>query len=159
LHRSMIIAALAVCLVIPAGSVARADTSAQARKQIQANYNSQNAAMARKDLKGTLAHTDPAFVGKGLTGDPQTYKMRVASLPHLFQITKSVRITSRIQKIVLHGDTADVQVQANTMVTVVDPKTGKVRKHLTFDTIEDRWVKRPRGWMLLRTQVLTMSQG
>ena len=157
MKKSLLPTAMAVCALSLIGPLAHADPASQARQQIQADYDSQNAAMGRKDGPGALAHVDHAFVGSGPMSKPESYQQRVQAQTQMFAQAQTIHITTHIQKFALHGANADVQIADRAAVTIADPKTGKAVKLTFLYTVADKWVKRPTGWMLLSSRQLAMK--
>ncbi len=143
---------LVLCFCPHFSPAAWADPAAQARKQIQAAYNSQNAAMSRKDMKGATAHIDPAYVGRGKDGTTQSYKGRISGLPQLFAQVKTIGIRTTIQKFKMAGPTtALVEAVSRMTLGADDPTTHKPASASFVYMVHDKWTKRPKGWMLIQT--------
>ncbi len=153
----LILAGLTVCSLSLVSSTAHADPTSQARQQIQAHYNSQDAALARKNVQGAVAYTDPAYIGTGIKVEAQTYEDRVTELPRMFSMVKSIHLSHHIDQLVLHGNTAAVHVRTQQTLTATDPKTNHVRSVTVQGTLSDTWVKHVNTWMLLRSRILAIK--
>ncbi|HZO87155.1 MAG TPA: nuclear transport factor 2 family protein [Chthonomonadaceae bacterium] len=133
--------------------LATADATADARKAIQTAYNQANAAMARKDVNGGLAHFAPDFEAVTRNGK----KIMLPQIrQQLQQITmmQSIRAKSTIQKFRLKGNQAVVTVKEHADLTGVNPQ-NKQKLTMSIDSVsEDTWVKSGKGWLQKRSKSL-----
>src|SRR5690242_12724613 len=99
---------LAAALTLSIGGYA--DAASDARKAIQANYDSDNAAAKRRDAAGFLSHTSADFVSIAKNGKKQTLAETKRDLPGFFKATKELNAVSQIRSIQVKGSIANVTV-------------------------------------------------
>src|SRR2546421_7925540 len=147
--------ALAVCI---ANSMAKADATAEARKQIQAAYGRENAATARKDTSGVVANMSPDYVTSDVHGQTATVELIRQTLPKIFASTLSLKAKTVITKFALKGNEADVTVKEHADISLFNRKTLKPSKLVLDETTQTTWVKTPSGWRKKRSRTLSSHQ-
>ena len=136
--------------------LARADAASEARKSIQAAYDQENAALLKKDLKGTFARCRPDMQVIGPNNQPMTFaqmKQALADQLRLLQPTKSV---TSIQKFALKGNQATCTVKDHSELTRQIGK-GKLSHFVMEGMEEDVWIKDKTGWMRKSIHLLSQS--
>src|SRR6185436_7006765 len=88
------IPALILCSAAPLR--AAADAAADARKQIQALYNKENAAVMRGDAKAALANTAPDFISFGANGRKTTRAQMEQMMPQLMAMMKNLKAKTTV---------------------------------------------------------------
>ncbi len=149
--RFALILCLVFCFYFCVAPDARADASSQAERQIQALYDSQDAAMGRRDLKGSILHVDPAYVRRHADGSAESYKQWAAELSAWFAHKMSAIYVTMVERIRMVGpQTAFVVAthHVNFGVMVAPNVPGDAVRD---DQVHDKWIKRPHGWMLIQT--------
>jgi len=158
MHKTLMVAAL---LAGTAAWAAGADTAMTVQKTLQADYNQRDSAFGRRDIKATLAHYAPDFVGVSSTGKPHGLSeerldfLKTFALPIRSSLTKST-----IQKLTLAkgGAEATVTLRRHGTLILVNAQT-QGSDVLTLDGVfEDVWTKRPAGgWRLTREQAQSVQ--
>jgi hypothetical protein len=146
LRNMLCIASLAVAAVIAAPAV-RADSTAGAKKAIQAQYDKMNAAAARKDSKGILAIMTKDHTGVTQGGQTFTLDQETAQMQQIFTAAKSLNGVSKITSIALKGSTATVQVSETDKVVMPNPNTGKTSTMTMSSVSTDTWIKKGSVWL------------
>jgi ketosteroid isomerase-like protein len=138
---------IAVALLALPALAARADSAADAKKAIQAQYNKCNAAAARKDSKGvTSVYTKDrvAVTSKGVTSSVSD---ETAQMEQIFQAATSVAVSTTITGISVKGNTAIVNVKEHGKIVLLNPKT-MANSNMVEDAISiDTWVKTGGTWL------------
>ncbi len=153
-------AGLAFCLLGITGIAGpiHADTAAHTKAVIQAEYNSQNAAFARKDGVGALAYIAPDFCGTSLQGQQIGRAERQAGMPQMFAMMKNGTMTTHIQQFALQGRVSTVQATLYTNLTIQDPRTGRIVSGVAEHVVRDIWAYNGRVWLLERSQQLSVKR-
>ena len=136
-----------------------ADTAAAAvQKTLQADYDSRDKAVAKRDITATLAFYAPDFVGVSKTGKAHGLAEERADFLKTFALLASAGVTvSTIQKLTLQkaGTEAAVTLHRHGTLTLTDP-TAHTSRMVTLDGVyQDLWAKRSGGWRLIREQVIS----
>lgn len=135
-------------------TVVWANATADARKAIQAIYDSHNAAVARKDLDGALAHRTQDYVSIGAKGDRKSLEQSRQVLRRLFAAMEWAQGSSVIQKITLKDDTAIVLVKEKGRLVLANPQTGQKATLDINGLSRDVWVRRQGRWLVKQSQNL-----
>ena len=146
--------ALCFSIALSIAAPIHADPAAQAKSMIQAEYNSQNAAMARKDGTGALAYLAPDFCGTNLAGQQIGLAERREGVPRMLAITKSNIMATRIQQFAVKSRVATAQVVTRMNLTIQDPRSGKLVSGIAEYVSRDVWVYNGQVWLLERSQEL-----
>lgn len=152
--------ALATLMILPA-LAAPANTLADARKALQANYNDRDAAVCRKDVDGALAHYAPEFVGIGMAGKSHDLKEERADFVKTFTTlnprTSDIKTTIGKLALAKASTEAAATVSRHGVLLIVDPQT-KLNNVLVLDgTYQDTWAKRAGVWRLTREQTVSLK--
>lgn len=134
---------------------ARADSSAVARKAIEAQYAKRSSAASKKDLKGMMSSCTPDFVyvtQKGEKGDVNLLKRRLSTL---FAVAQTVKASSTIQTFSLHGKEASLKMKTHIVSEFMNPDTQQPAKLIADDSSEDTWIKTAKGWFIKREKSLS----
>ena len=125
----------------------KADSTADAKRAIQAQYDKSNAAAAKKDSKGvTSVFTKDrvSVTSKGVTTSIQDEKKQ---MEQVFSAAQSCVVTSTILSVSLTGSQAKVRVKEHGKIVLPNPKT-MVNSNLVEDSIrEDTWIKSGGAWL------------
>jgi hypothetical protein len=154
----MIRAIFSCVAVIAASLPALGDAAAEARRQIQAAYNRENAAAARKDASGVLANLTSDYKSISANGQTVTAEVLRQRLPIIFASAVSVKGTSTIIKLALKGKQADVQVKEHGILVLMNRQTKKRSKLEIHDVSQTLWVKTPSGWKKKQSRTLSSKQ-
>lgn len=152
--RRTLFAAAALCLSACLPHATRADSPGEARRSVQAAYNSMSRAVMKKNVKGATAYMDPEYVQINADDSQVTRDEIVDMLKEAFPIIKSVRASTRVQKISLKGNEATVLTKTVGRIIAVEPRTQQALGVDVSDVSREFWVKEGRGWILKRARVL-----
>ncbi|HZT44309.1 MAG TPA: hypothetical protein VFA07_19240 [Chthonomonadaceae bacterium] len=159
LRRSLMLIFLPLCLGGWLEPFASADTVAQARTAIQAAYDREDAAVRRKDVKGTLANCAPDFQFIQSDGSRGSLADARQGMVALFQKPNSFVAKTTIQKFTLQGNKAIATVKEYQMRTVVPhAKHAHPHKIVTVTIIEDTWVKHGNRWLREISRAISQKQ-
>src|SRR5258708_29881 len=116
-----VISVLAAAAAMAPAQPLLAESSADARKAIQAAYDKSNAAAAKKDIAGTLAHHVPDFTTTDEKGKTHTLAEMKGQLTQIFQIAKEVHASTTIQSFSLKGNSATVKIEDHATIMMSNP--------------------------------------
>ena len=153
-RRFRLIIPTALILGVSLASAVKADTAAQARKAIQAAYDQQDAAQARKDLNATFAHCAPEFKDISKDGRVVTLTQARASLTQAYAMAKSIKVRTTIADLHLTGNKAIVTTKQHAVVTLVNPRTSRTMTLMDDEVDQDTWVKRSNRWWATESKTL-----
>ncbi len=124
---------------------------AQARQDIQAVYDRQNAALMRRDVKGFLALCTPDY--RDVKRDAQTGKGRIIpagmirqTLPRQLARYSDFTMTATINAFARQGSRANVTATRHVELTLSDPRTGHKRPYRSDTRTRDVWIQTAQGW-------------
>lgn len=141
------LAAVLACALLAAGSPARADD----RADIAALYAKLRQAILTNHPEATLAMETPDFVSKGEGGRTMNGKQLAEQMKAEHGRMKLKTMTIKIDKMAIHGRTADVTTSFAFSTEMVDkggqmgPK-GKAHLMAATGTIHNTLVKTAQGW-------------
>lgn len=135
------------CACIALTSRVRADAAADARKTIQAAYDKENAAAAKKDLEGAFASVAPDFMAGDQQGHQASLRDLKPQMQTVFQNSTTLKATTVITKFVFKGNQATVTTKNRTLMNLKAPKGGKPSKATVDSVEEDLWVKNGSRWV------------
>ena len=153
-HRfhALMILATGITILAPA---THADSVAAARRAIQAIYDGQNAAAARRDVNGMLAHVSPDYVSFDTHGTRHTLDGERQAARTVFATAPTYKGQTHIQTITLAGKVATVQIKEHKAMIVIHRPTRQFAI-VAYDTVGvDTWVRGRQGWLLTRSQTLS----
>ena len=127
-------------------------SSILARKQIQAIYDREDVAAARKDIPGVFADMAPNFSAVDEKGQKVSLNEIKADLADLFSRATTVKGTTTIQRFQLIGKTAVVTTKSRDEMTVTDPESGHNRKLTIEDLSVDTWVRSGKAWLQTKSR-------
>ncbi len=135
-----------------------ADATSDARKAIQAQYDKENAAAARKDVRTMLSIMSPDFVA--VTGGQQvTAPQMQQSLTQMFKLASNISGVTYIDKVALHGKTAVVLVHDRSALTLTNPRNPNQKARLVVESRDqDTWVRTAKGWLETRSKELSRKR-
>ncbi|HEX5324321.1 MAG TPA: nuclear transport factor 2 family protein [Capsulimonadaceae bacterium] len=135
----------------------RRDPSAQARKQIQAIYDREDAAASHKDIHGVFADMTPDFSAIDENGQAMSLAQAKANLADVFAKAATVKGSTVIEKFRLVGITAIVTTKSRDEMTVADPAGGQAGKVTVDDISVDTWVRSGTIWRQRRSRDISQS--
>lgn len=144
--------------LLTASSSAAGDATSDAKKQIQAAYNRENAAAARKDAAGVLANLTSDYKSVSAGGQSVTAKTLRERLPVIFANAISIKGKSTITKLTLKGNQADVQVKEHGVLTLMNRQTRKPSKLEIHDVSQTLWLKTKSGWKKKQSRTISSKQ-
>jgi ketosteroid isomerase-like protein len=151
---------LAGLLLGSIGPVLAAAPAAAVQKTLQADYNTRDKAVARRDIDATLAQYAPDFVGVSQTGKTHDLTEERTDFLHTFALpAQSSATQSAIQKLTLAkaGTEADVTLQRHGTLTFIDPKTHASNLLVLDGVYQDVWAKHSGKWLLAREQAVSVK--
>lgn len=150
---------LAAALTVAAGVRAQ-DSTAAARREIEASYNQISAAFKQKDAQAIFALTTPDFQVKTPNGRTLNRAAALQNLQSNFDTIHAIRDDRyRVQKVTLKGATAVVLVTERSAVTFMDSRgefgaVGKTHEVVSTTDYRDTWVKQAEGgWRQRRSEI------
>jgi hypothetical protein len=147
---------IAILMLLPAAAFA--DATSDARKAIAAVYSKQDATVAARDVGSLLLTCTPDYVEAHHEEDAHGATLSRADvetqLGQVFNRVKTIHRTVTITSFKLEGDTA--HVGGRLMLIAVMPAQGSAMdsQFSQIGTIEDTWVRTPKGWMLSRSDIM-----
>jgi hypothetical protein len=148
------VSALAAAASPPAASTT---TVVTARSAIQAAYDAQNAAIARRDPAGALANETTDFVSVDDQGTVSDRATADRSARAFVSTIVSSHSKSVIQTITISKDAATVVIAETANLVVYDAAADINHKIAIHDTSRDDWVRRNGVWKMRRSQMLKDS--
>ena len=155
MKRLLILAAAAFAL-IGGASVVRADGDAVAKKEIQAQYDKMDAALAKKDVGAYVKVCTPDFVNVDEKGSKFGIAELKVQMKQVLDAAKTFKSTSTITKIKLSGKTAVVHVKQQVAAGLLPPGATQVQNLKITAESDDTWVKSSAGWKVSKS--VTVSQ-
>ncbi len=153
----VIIATLILCIAAVPFRAA-ADAAADARKQFQAIYNKDNAAVMRGDLMAALYSTTQDFVSIDTKGRKTTRSEMEKKIPQVLGLMKDIKSNTTVTKVILTGKNARVMIKEHAEATITNQQTKKPGKFVVDGTGEDLWTKTGQGWKKKSSRSLTLKQ-
>lgn len=141
-----------LCLTLPA--IAQPAAAPSARREIQAAYNSIDAALARKDIDTALDYDadDCEFYNrKGQLMDAGGGRQE---LEDLVEKVDTVRETTKILSFTGTSTEATVVVKTHTVAGASNSINGRAARGVFDAVARDYWVKTDAGWRRKRSRVL-----
>lgn len=134
-----------------------ADTAATARKAIQAAYDKENAAVAKKNLEGAFSSVSSDFMAGDKQGHQASLRSLKPQMQAVFDSATSLKAVTQIQKIVYKTDQATVTAKNRTIINLKAPKGQKPSKAIVDSVEEDLWVKTGGKWVRRIATVLSQT--
>jgi hypothetical protein len=138
------------CLSVPVF----ANPSADPTSQLAAIYAKTDAALAKKDIDGSLAYHSPKFMALDTDGALQTNDQQKARLTKLFSTVSSLDVTTHIEKCDYADKTATVIITQHIKAQVIDPDSSKAIPVSGDDEARELWSKEGANWQLDVVQTL-----
>jgi ketosteroid isomerase-like protein len=135
-----------------------ADATADAKKQIQAEYNKIDAAAAKKDVKGMTASMTSDFVDTNEKGEKTALKDLREKMGQVLAMTKSLKIKTTVEKVTLKGSTATASVKQTADISQLPPNVKTPVKMHSDETLTSVWVKSGAGWKIKSSKTNTSKQ-
>jgi ketosteroid isomerase-like protein len=129
--------------------------TAQARKEIQAAYSRQDAAVAAKDVDGFVAIETPDAVDFDTDGTTETVAQGRQMMAQVMAAMKHCEASSVITGISLTDARSAVVTIKEHMVMVGAPPGKATSTMVSEGTSRDNWVKTASGWRLKASHALT----
>lgn len=142
-------------LSLLSGTTARADSVAQARQQIQAQYRRMDTAVAKADAAGVLSVTTPDFAATDEQGKKMDRSKTRAQLIDMFNKMSALKSATQVQKLTLSGSTANVQAISRFSYQTFDEEKQKFVPQTLLCNYADTWVKRAGGWRQSRSRFVS----
>ncbi len=155
--QTLLTLAALLALGIPAMA---ADTAASVQKTLQADYDSRDKAVARRDINATLAEYAPDFVGVSRTGKTHGLPEERVDFLNTFALPAQPGVTqSTIEKLTLAkaGAEADVTLHRRGTLTITDAQTHTPRTVVLNGEYQDVWARRSGAWRLTREQAISVT--
>ena len=144
--KRLFLAGVAACLLAPALQV-KAETAAQVKKAIQAQYDKGNAAVAKKDSKALVATYTTDRISIDDKGVKHTVAEELQQMKQVFAMAQSLSGTTTIVSITVKGYTAIVQVKESDKVVMANPQTHATSTMVMDSVSDDTWVKNGATWL------------
>src|SRR5688572_11484009 len=103
---------------------AQSQDAAAARKQIEASYRRENAALAKEDVAGVLVHYDREYIYRGPKGRVYRTPQLQPVLVGMFRLMSGIRGSTKVQRFALRRKEAAVRVTESVNANMKDPSTG-----------------------------------
>ncbi len=155
--RTLLILTALLSLALP---TIAADTAASVQKTLQADYDSRDKAVARRDITATLAEYALDFVGVSRTGKAHSLAEERADFLATFALPAQPSLTqSVIEKLTVAkaGAEADVILHRHGTLTLLDAVTHTPRTVVLDGVYRDVWARRAGGWRLTREQAVSVT--
>jgi ketosteroid isomerase-like protein len=150
--KRLLILAAAACALIGGASVVRADGDAAAKKEIQAQYDKMDAALAKKDVGAYVKVCTPDFVNVDEKGSKSSLSELKVQMKQVLDAAKTFKSTSAITKIKL----SVVHVKQQVAASLLPPGATQVQNLKIAAESDDTWVKSSAGWKVSKS--VTISQ-
>ena len=147
----------ALFFIVPP-AVAQPPNTADARKQIEASYRRENAALAKEDVAGVLVHYDKEYIYRGPKGRVYRTPQLQPILVQMFQLMSGIRGSTKVQRFALRGKEAAVRVTERVDAAMKDPSTGKTRRVVVVEERDDVWKLVSRAWIKKSSRSLKLKQ-
>jgi uncharacterized protein (TIGR02246 family) len=130
----------------------------QVRKEIQAAYDQQSAALNSKDVQGFLSLCTPDY--QDLARGKRLYSARFIrqSLPRTLARYSALKMTATIQTLQINGSQATVTATHHVNVTLLPRYASGVPLRSSETVTEDIWIKTDRGWRAKRSKEISYKR-
>jgi len=122
------------------------ESAAQARKEIQAVYDQQSAALVSKDVNAFLALCTPDYQDIKIGNQIRPAGMIRQSLPQTLSRYANFKMTAAIKTFQLKGARATATATRHIDVTLLPNYAGKNAVRRSDTVTQDVWVKTAKGW-------------
>lgn len=154
--RRSVVTFTCTALLFSFSAAAFADTTDEARKAIQIEYNKVSAAFAKKDVDGVVAHRTNDYVSINRKGQKNVNEPSREDRIRLNKTIQSPRATAVIQEVrLLDGNTAECLVKETTGGSYNDPQTNQKATLSVNGTYRALWVKQKGRWRLKQSRTIT----
>ncbi len=157
LTRRLLLTPLCLLLIGAGLRPATADATSDVRKAIEANYAQMAKAYSAKDplAYGAYLTKDAQFVPKkGQTLRKQPY---LAGVREMFDKSKSVQLTSKIEKFALQNDKAIATMRQKVVATMHNGRTNKDELLVIVQSNEAVWARAGSNWQLQKEKELSST--
>lgn len=151
-YRSVCIAGLALCFILPAA--ARPNAAPAARREIQAAYNKIDAALARKDIDSALDYDADDCEFYDRKGRLMEAGGGRQELEDLAEKVDTIQETTKILSFTGTSAEATVTVKTHTVAGASNRINGRAAKGVFDAVARDYWVKTDDGWRRKRSRIL-----
>ena len=160
MYESFLIRALILLIVCASAEpvAAQVPSAADARKQIEANYRRENAALQKEDVAGVLVHYDKNYRYHGPKGRVYRTPELQPVLVEMFRLMSGIRASTKIQRFALRGKEASVRVIERVDAVMKDPSTRKTSKVVVAEDRDDVWKLVNRAWIKKSSRSLKLTQ-
>lgn len=135
------------CAALVAGS-GYAETKSEVRKTIQASYDRQNAAISRKDAKGSLAALAPNWTGRFKNSETYTYTQALQGAYNICATASTISAKTTIRSFQLRDPRAIVTVSQKNLFVLTKSQTQETVRVTNDDVNRDVWMRTPAGWRI-----------
>ena len=152
-----VLAPLAALLILQSGS-AQTPNAASARKQIEASYRRENAALAKENIAGVLVHYADDYVYNGPKGRVYRTPQLQPVLSEMFRLMSGIRSTTRTVRFAVRGKQAAARVTERVEAVMRDPSSRKTRKVVVVEERDDIWKLVSGAWIKKSSRSLKLTQ-
>lgn len=123
------------------------ESTSSVSEALRAAYTHLDAAYDRRDVRGILALYAPNFVRDDSRGTQNLAQTR-QRLTDDFAGTQSVRATTRIKSLMVHGNQAEAAVTRRVDVILTKPLPDLPPPYFVVEVNQETWENTPNGWRL-----------
>jgi len=153
-HRRPVMLFVLCTSILYARSV-KADPTRDACSAIQAIYNRQARASAKKDPRVVTSTYTPDFVSIETNGTRTDASESRASIDKLFTLLHTIKIGQTVEFLTLKGNEALVHAKSHVEATMLDARTRKQHRIVGNSVSLETWVRKSHGWLLKRAKTLS----
>jgi len=142
--------AVALCLLTlpPATCTAQGGAARAASQDVRASYARLDAAYSRRDVPGIMALLAPGFVRRERSA-ALTAAQEAAKLKDSFDGTVSVRATSQIRSLRVHGDHVEAAVARRVDFTLPEPMPLLLPPYFAVKVTQEEWRRTQGQWRMI----------
>ena len=132
-----------------------AQSTATVKRSLQALYNQEDAAAAKKDIPGMLADLSPDYkvsMKNGLTMNLAQMKIQAQQL---MSMARTITNRTTVQKVTVKGGQALAAVKEHTVLLMMNPQSHKPAHVVVDSQTQDVWVKSKGAWKKSKSSGLT----
>ena len=129
-----------------------------ARKQIEASYLRENAALAMEDVAGVLVHYDREYVYRGSEGRIYRTPQLQPILVEMFRTMNGIRGSTKVRRFALRGKEAAARVTERLEAIMKVPGSRKPCKLVLVEERDDVWKLAGRSWIKQSGRSLRITQ-
>ena len=138
---------------------ATADPKTEARAEIEAIYDRQNAGVKRKNIAGVVYGCAPDFVEAHqepqMKGQMFTLTQLRPMIAQLFAQAHSARRTTTIQTFAFTPTQVTITAKQHLVLALVNPRTARTGQLIQDGVSRDIWVRQNGAWVEQRSTILS----